>query len=195
MQAQTLYSPEEYLELEASAIFKSEYHDGKIVPMTGGSTNHNQIIINLVALLKPSLRRKPFRHFASDVRLWISTVRRYTYPDLMIVQGQPAYHNNRTDTIVNPTVIIEVLSKSTQDYDHGDKFNAYRTLSTFLEYVLVNQDAQHVEHYVKVAEKRWSFREYDSEDQMLSLEKVPFEISFVDLYDEVDFNLIDTEDG
>ncbi|MGD1952183.1 MAG: Uma2 family endonuclease [Leptolyngbyaceae cyanobacterium] len=191
MSALTLYSPEEYLELEASATFKSEYHDGKLIPMTGGSTNHNQIIINLIAFLKFSLKGKGYRQFAGDVKLWIPAVRRYTYPDLMIVQGEPLYHDNRTDTIENPTVIIKVLSKSTQDYDHGDKFSAYRTISTFQEYVLVNQYKQQVEHYVKTAEKRWFFSEYDASDQELSLEKTPFEISFVDLYDEVDFTLED----
>ena len=191
MSALTLYSPQEYLELEASATFKSEYHDGKLISMTGGSTNHNQIIINLIAFLKFSLKGKGYRQFAGDVKLWIPGVQRYTYPDLMIVQGEPEYHDNRTDTIENPTVIIEVLSKSTQDYDHGDKFSAYRTISTFQEYVLVNQYKQQVEHYVKTAEKRWFFSEYDVSDQELSLEKAPFEISFADLYDEVDFTLED----
>ncbi|MEO0350603.1 MAG: Uma2 family endonuclease [Cyanobacteria bacterium P01_A01_bin.15] len=193
MSALTLYSPEDYLEREALATFRSEYHDGKLVPMTGGSTNHNQIIINLVAFLKFSLKGKAYRQFAGDVRLWMPAVHRYTYPDLMIVQGEPVYHDGRTDTIVNLTIIIEVLSKSTQDYDHGDKFNAYRTISSFQEYVLVDQYGQHVEHYVKTAEKRWSFREYDTRDQQLSLEKTPFEISFADLYDEVDFTLEGTE--
>ena len=189
MSALMLYSTEDYLELEASATFKSEYHNGKLVPTTGSSTNHNQIIINLIAFLKFSLKEKGYRQFAGDVRLWMPAVCRYTYPDLMIVQGNPIYHDGRTDTIENPTVIIEVLSKSTQDYDHGDKFNAYRTISTFQEYVLINQYKQQVEHYVKTAEKRWSFREYDASDQQLLLEKAPFEISFVDLYDDVDFSL------
>lgn len=193
MSALTLYSPAEYLELEASAAFKSEYHDGKLTPITGGSTNHNQIIINLIAFLKFSLKGKGYRQFASDVRLWIPAVRRYTYPDLMVVQGEPLYHDDRTDTIENPTVIVEVLSKSTQDYDHGDKFNAYRTISTFQEYVLIDQYKQQVEHYVKTAEKRWSFREYDASDQLLLLEKAPLEISFADLYDEVDFTLKSSE--
>ncbi|MEM6253804.1 MAG: Uma2 family endonuclease [Cyanobacteria bacterium P01_D01_bin.156] len=193
MSALTLYSPAEYLELETSATFKSEYHHGKLVPMTGGSTNHNQIIINLIAFLKFSLKGKGYRQFAGDVKLWIPAFQRYTYPDLMIVKEKPIYHNGRTDTIENPTVIIEVLSKSTQDYDHGDKFSSYRTLASFQEYVLVNQYKQQVEHYAKTAEKRWSFQEYDVNDQQFSLEKVPFEISLTDLYDEVDFTLEGSE--
>ena len=191
MSAVTLYSPEKYLELETSATFKSEYHDGKLIPMTGGSTNHNQIIINLIAFLKFSLKGKGYRQFAGDVKLWIPEVRRYTYPDLMIVRGEPLYHDGRTDTIENPTIIIEVLSKSAQDYDHGDKFSAYRTIDTFQEYVLVNQYKQQVEHYVKTAEKRWSFREYNAIEQQLFLEKAPFEISLADLYNEVDFTLVE----
>lgn len=175
--------------MEASATFKSEYHNGQLIPTTGESTNHNQIVINLIASLKFSLKGKGYRQFTGDVKLWIPAVRHYTYPDLMIVQGELVYHDNRTDTIENPTVIIEVLSKSTQDYDHGDKFSTYRTLSTFQEYVLVNQYKQQVKHYVKTAEKRWSFREYDANDQQLLLEKVPFKISLIDLYDEVDFTL------
>lgn len=194
MSALAVYSPAEYLELEASATFKSEYHNGKVIPLMGDSINHNQIIINLIAFLKFSLKGKGYRQFAGDIKLWIPAVRRYMYPDLMIVQGEPAYHDNRTDTIENPTVIIEVLSKFTQDYDHGDKFSAYRTISTFQEYVLVNQYKKQVEHYVKTAEKRWSFREYDANDQQLLLEKAPFEISLTDLYDEVDFTLEGSED-
>ncbi|MBT9314152.1 Uma2 family endonuclease [Leptothoe spongobia] len=86
-----------------------------------------------------------------------------------------------------------MLSRSIQDYDHGDKFNAYRTIATFQEYVLINQYKQQVEHYVKTAEKLWSFREYDTSDQQLLLENAPFEISFADLYDEVDFTLASSE--
>ncbi|MEM9485669.1 MAG: Uma2 family endonuclease, partial [Cyanobacteria bacterium P01_F01_bin.116] len=91
MSALTLYSTEEYLELETSATNKSEYHDDKLIPTTGESTNHNQIIINLVAFLKFSLKGKGYRQFSSDVKLWLPSVRRYTYPDLMIVQGEPLY--------------------------------------------------------------------------------------------------------
>lgn len=189
MQTRTLYSAAEYLALETAATEKSEYRDGRIIPMTGGSTNHNQIIINLIAFLKFGLKGQSFRQFASDVKLWIPATNRYTYPDLMVVKDQPIYHDNRTDTIENPTVIVEVLSKSTQAYDRGDKFKVYRTLPSFEEYVLVNQYAKQIEHYVKTQEKRWIFSEYDQVDSSIQLEKVPFEISIDDLYDQVDFEL------
>ena len=193
MPTQTLYSAAEYLALETVATEKSEYRDGQIIPMTGGSTNHNQIIINLIAFIKFKLKDQPFRQFASDVKLWIPATNRYTYPDLMVVKGQPIYHDNRTDTIENPTVIVEVLSKSTQANDRGDKFKVYRTLPSFEEYVLVNQYNRQVEHYVKTHEKRWIFSEYDQTDSGIQLETVPFEISLDDLYDQVDFSL-DSDD-
>lgn len=184
---QKLYSPEEYLQLEETAEFKNEYHDGQIVPMTGGSTNHNQIAVNLSAALKFGLKGQPYRTFVGDVRVWVPEVRLYTYPDVMVIDGQPVYHDNRNDTIINPAIIIEVLSKSTQDYDRGGKFAAYRSIPEFREYVLIDQYTVHVEHYVKTADKRWSFAEYDAEDEKLVLSVLPFEILFSDLYDQVEF--------
>lgn len=184
---QKLYSPEEYLQLEETAEFKNEYHDGQVVPMTGGSTNHNQIAGNIYAALKFGLKGQPYRTFVGDVRIWIPEVRLYTYPDVMVIDGQPVYHANRNDTITNPAIIIEVLSESTQDYDRGGKFAAYRSIPEFREYVLIDQYTVHVEHYVKTADKRWSFAEYDAEDEKLVLSVLPFEISFSDLYDQVEF--------
>ncbi|WNZ22740.1 Uma2 family endonuclease [Leptolyngbya sp. NK1-12] len=114
-QART-YTPEAYLALEETAEFRSEYHNGEIVPMTGGSTNHNELITNLLILLKPILHPQGNRIYSSDVRLWVPRYRRFTYPDVMVIQGAPIYYANRTDTVTNPILIVEVLSKSTQDY-------------------------------------------------------------------------------
>jgi Uma2 family endonuclease len=123
------YSPEEYLALEEAADYKSEYIDGEIVPMAGGSTNHNRIAGNFYAALNFAFRTEDYEVFMSDVRLWIHERRIYTYPDVMVVAGEPEYYNNRTDTITNPRVIIEVLSPSTKRYDSSKKFEAYRTIS------------------------------------------------------------------
>ncbi len=182
-----LYSLEEYLEQEATAEFKSEYIDGQIIPMAGASTNHNRIAGNFYAALNFALRQQPYEVFIGDVRLWMPERRFYTYPDVMIVAGDPAYWNNRTDTILNPQVIVEVLSESTKDYDHEGKFEAYRTIETFQEYVLVDQMRIHVEQYSKTSRKRWSFVEYDEEDTSVSLASVPFAISLEDLYRKVQF--------
>ena len=186
------YTPEEYLKLEEAAEYKSEYIDGQIIPMAGGSTNHNRISLNLSAALNFAFRQQDYEVFMGDVRLWIPKKRIYTYPDVMIVAG-PEYFNNRTDTILNPQVIVEVLSKSTKGYDREDKFEAYRTINTFQEYVLIDQTRIHVEQFSQMGKKRWSLCEYDEEDEAISLTSVPFQISLLDLYNKVKFDVVESE--
>lgn len=181
------YSPEEYLALEEVADYKSEYIDGQIFPMTGGSTNHNQIAGNFYAELNFAFKKLDYRVYMSDVRLWIAKRRIYTYPDVMIVAGEPEYFNNRTDTITNPKVIIEVLSDSTKGYDKSGKFEAYRTLPSLSEYILIDQTKVHVEQFYKTGKKRWSFGEYDAEDEAIALNSVQFQISLNDIYNKVKF--------
>lgn len=136
---QRYYTPEEYLELEEAAEYKSEYIDGQIIPMAGGTANHNRISLNLSAALNFAFRQQDYEVFMGDVRLWIPQKLTYTYPDMMILAGEPEFFNNRKDVILNPQIIVEVLSKSTKGYDREDKFQAYRTLSTFQEYLLIDQ--------------------------------------------------------
>ncbi|NJO14467.1 MAG: Uma2 family endonuclease [Thioploca sp.] len=181
------YSPEEYLQLEELAEYKSEYHDGEILPMTGGTTNHNQITGNFYAALKYSNKRKGYRVFITEVKLWIPQIRRFTYPDVMITNGQPNYFENRRDTITNPLIIVEVLSQSTKDYDRGDKFEYYRTLPSFQEYILVSQFKVHVEHFVKTNEHQWLLSEYAQLEAKLELNTIPVIITLADIYDEVNF--------
>jgi Uma2 family endonuclease len=139
------------------------------------------------------LRRQPYRVFAADQRLWMPIPKIYAYPDVMVIEGELAYQTGRRDTIMNPTVIIEVLSKSTQDYDRGDKFAAYRTIASFQEYLLVDQYACHVESYVKTGEKRWIFQEYDRMEATVTLESCDFAIALQDLYDKVQFETTPSE--
>jgi Uma2 family endonuclease len=123
-----LYTAEEYLELEIAAETRSEYHDGEIIPMTGGLPNHNDIAGNLYVLLKLALRHQNYRVFLADQRLWIPEARLYTYPDVMVLSKPIELQTGRKDTVMNPGFIAEVLSKSTQNYDRGEKFVAYRSL-------------------------------------------------------------------
>ncbi len=190
---QRYYTPEEYLALEEAAEFKSEYHNGEIVPMTGGSINHNSIIINLCVFFKLALRGKNCKVFTSDLRLWIPRYQRYTYPDVMVIQGNPAFYNNRTDTITNPVLIVEVLSKSTQNYDHTDKFRYYRSIPEFQEYVLINQYEHQIEQYSKTGEAQWLLREFETEDAKITFSSVDLEIAIADIYEGVDFNLKESE--
>ncbi|MEH2054228.1 Uma2 family endonuclease [Nostoc sp.] len=181
------YTPEEYLEIEEKAEYKSEYRDGEIVPMTGGTTNHNKIALNLAASLKIALRRKNYDVYIGDVRLWIPRYRQHTYPDVMVIEGQPIYTGTSTTTVMNPMLIAEVLSKSTKNYDQGDKFLYYRSIPEFKEYILIDQYQYHVMQYIKTAENQWSFTELEDESATLSLQTVDFQIELRDLYEQVNF--------
>ncbi|BAY33960.1 hypothetical protein NIES2107_58650 [Nostoc carneum NIES-2107] len=181
------YTPEEYLEIEEKAEYKSEYRDGEIVPMTGGTTNHNKIAGNFYAYLKFALKGKNYDVYIGDVRLWIPRYRQHTYPDVMVIEGEPIYTGTSTTTVMNPLLIAEVLSKSTKNYDQGDKFLYYRSIPELQEYILIDQYQYHVMQYVKTAASQWSFTEIEGESATLSLQTVDFKIELRDLYEKVNF--------
>ncbi|MEG4799984.1 Uma2 family endonuclease [Microcoleus sp. ARI1-B5] len=192
---QHYFTEEQYLALEETAEDKSEYLDGEIIPMTGGSTNHNQIAGNLYIALSLALKKQNYRIFIGDVRLWVPKKRLYTYPDVMVIFGQPEYHNNRTDMITNPQVIVEVLSKSTKNYDLGDKFTFYKTIPSFREYILIDQTKIKVEQYSKTENKRWLYSEYDEEDTALVFNSFEVEVPLSDVYEQVNFEEIEKENN
>lgn len=184
-----VYTPDEYLDFEVDSELRHEYIEGEIVPMTGGTPNHNQIALNLSGSLNFALKRQPYRVFVTDQRLWIPRKRIYTYPDVMIVEGELQLQEGRRDTILNPLMMAEVLSPSTRSYDKDEKFAAYRTISTFREYLLIEQSKMHVEHYVKNEQKRWTFSEYDDAEEVVSFNSISFQITLADLYDKVEFEV------
>ncbi|MBF2005779.1 MAG: Uma2 family endonuclease [Chlorogloeopsis fritschii C42_A2020_084] len=188
LQEQRYYSPEEYLELEVNSEDRHEYIDGQIIFMAGGTPNHNQIALNFSSTLNFALKRQPYRVFVADQRLWIPNKRIHTYPDVMVVAGELQFTEERRDTITNPVMIAEVLSKSTKSYDRDEKFAAYRTIPTFKEYILIDQYTLHVEQYCKADNNKWIFSEYEDGDITLSLASVPCQILLADIYDKVDFN-------
>ncbi|MBE9009527.1 Uma2 family endonuclease [Pseudanabaenaceae cyanobacterium LEGE 13415] len=179
-------TPEEYLELERKADVRSEYRDGEIIQMTGGSANHNTIFINWCALLKVQLRGKNAKVFGGDLRLWIPDFQLYTYPDVMVIQGAPIFHDDRKDIVTNPSLIVEVLSKSTQEYDRSEKFKMYRSIPQFQEYILINQYQIEIEHYAKTAEG-WLFKDYEANAESISLRSLELKIAIADLYEGVTF--------
>jgi Uma2 family endonuclease len=183
-----IYTREEYLELELASEIRSEYRNGTIIPMTGGTPDHNELAVNLAALLKSALRGKPYRIFATDQRLWVPNRNLYTYPDVMVVEKPLQLQTGRTDTVINPCFIAEVLSKSTQDYDHGEKFSAYRSIESFREYLLVDQYKIHVEHYLKTTANQWLLSEYDDTDITLRLSTFGAQINVFDLYENIEVN-------
>lgn len=182
------YSTEEYLELEKKSEDKHEYQDGEIIAMAGSTTNHNILAGKFYARILLALEEQNYQIYMGDVRLWLPRYRIYTYPDVMVVEGKPIYQPPSTTTITNSSVIVEVLSNSTKSYDKHDKFRYYRSIPEFKEYILINQYSLLVEQFVKTKENQWIFNEYDTEEAILTLETVDFQISLKDLYKRVDFN-------
>lgn len=186
------YTPEEYLKLEETAEYKSEYHDGEIVLMTGGTTNHNEISLNFCTNFKFALRGQNYKIYMGDVRLWLSQYRRYVYPDVIVIRGEPVYEGIGITTVTNPLLIVEVLSNSTKDYDRGDKFQCYRSIPQLQEYILIDQYSFYVEQFVKQSENQWLLSDIRGEEANLVLNSIEFQISFRDLYEGVNFEAIET---
>ena len=182
------YSFEEYLELEETANYKHEYQNGKIVEMTGGTTEHNKIAGNFYFNFRLKLRQQNYKIFIGDVKLWIPRYRQGTYPDVMVIDGEPIYYGNSTTTVTNPLLIVEVLSKSTQNYDQGDKFLYYRSIPEFQEYILIDQNRYYVMQYNKTDEEKWLLSEYEGENSILSLMSAGLDITFQEIYEGVNFN-------
>jgi Uma2 family endonuclease len=190
MQSQTqkrTYTPEEYLELEEKADYKNEYCDGKIVLMTGGTINHNKIAGNFYARLNLALSDEDYDVYIGDVKLWIPKYRQFTYPDVMVVRGRPICYGSNTTTVMNPLLIVEVLSKSTKNYDLGDKFIYYRSIPEFQEYILIDQTKCHAMQYAKNPDGKWLLSEQESEEAVFELSSVEFQVNLKDIYKKVDF--------
>jgi Uma2 family endonuclease len=187
------YSPDEYRELEETAEFRNEYRDGEIVQMSGGSINHSRIIRNLSRVLGNLLEGQPYELFHNDLRLWIPRYRRGTYPDVMVIEGEPVFNEGRSDEILNPMLIVEVLSKSTNNFDKEDKFRFYRSIPELREYVLVSQYEFLVEQYIKTESNEWLFREYEGETATVSFASVGVQMSMSEIYVKVVFETQETE--
>lgn len=183
------YTPEEYLTLEEKALDRHEYRDGEIILMPGGTTNHNQIAGNFYKQFPLNIQNQDYYVYINDVRLWIAQYRLYTYPDVMVIKGKPIYEGTGTTNVTNPSIIVEVLSKSTRDYDWTDKFIYYRSMPEFQEYILIDQYRFYVAQYFKQDDGKWLFNDYQGGEAVLKLASAHFEISFQNLYERVDFEL------
>jgi Uma2 family endonuclease len=198
MQAQERlhYSLEEYLVREAASTERHEYVNGEIIPMAGDLPNHNCLCGNLNALLNSLLMDQPYDVFVADQRLWIPKKRIYTYPDIMVVANPLEMQQGRNDTVTNPVAIAEVLSKSTQTYDRGEKFSAYRTIPSLREYILIDQSQICVEQYIKTETNEWRYLVHEAEAKSFSLASVPAsnpcDIALTRLYHKVDFSQVES---
>ena len=184
----TYVTPEEYLAAERLSETRSEYLDGGVYPMTGGTANHNRITINLILELDRQLRPAGRHVHATDLKVRLPGSRKFFYPDVMVICGELRYHDERRDIITNPDLVVEVLSPGTEAFDRGEKFRAYRTIESLKEYVLVSQERPLVEQYVKTGDGRWSLTEAEGLESSLALPSVGCTLSLGAVYDKVDFN-------
>lgn len=181
------YTPEEYLQLEEIAEFRSEYYKGQIRPLIAGTLNHDLIAVNLLNTLNNALEPQKHKIFVNALRLLIPSVGFYTYPDVIAIAGKLEFAPQRRDTVTNPMMIAEVLSEPTKDYDRGEKFALYRTLPSLQEYVAIDQDKIHVEQFSKTSEGKWLLSEYQDRNLVLSLTSIPLQIKISELYKKIVF--------
>jgi len=183
----TLLTPAEYLALERKAGVRSEYIAGRIFAMSGASRRHNLIAGNLHGEIRAQLRGRACEAYVSDMRVKVNPTGMYTYPDIVAVCGEPLFEDASVDTLLNPMLLAEVLSESTEAYDRGEKFAHYRRLETLREYVLVAQDKIRIEHYRREGEQ-WILSEISDPDSTLHLASIDCHIALAAIYEKVDLN-------
>jgi Uma2 family endonuclease len=186
--ATKIYSFEEYLKRESVALSKSEFYNGQIIAMPGGNIKHNMIAGNIFSAIKVAIKLagKDFLTLNSDQKIFIPNEEIAVYPDALVIAQKPEYWNNRKDLITNPLLIVEVLSKSTRAYDRGEKFIHYRTIPSFKEYVLIEQDTKSIEIWYKTEEDTWRITKISDENIDILLQSIGLTISISDIYENTD---------
>ena len=184
-QPQRYITPAEYLSIERASATKSEYFDGQLFAMAGASRRHGLIVSNLNRVLGNQLLDRPCEIYPADMRVKVTKTGLYTYPDLAVVCGEPEFEDNVADTLLNPALLVEVLSKTTENYDRGVKFEHYRRLLTVREYLAIAQDRMHVEHHVRQGDGSWVLREYAVVDDVLELRSIGCRLALAEVYQKV----------
>lgn len=175
----------EYLAFERASEIKHEYIGGALVAMAGASAAHNIIVANIIASLHGQVRDRNCTVFPSDMRLRIIRQDVYTYPDIMIVCGDVSYEDDALDSVTNPTVLIEVLSPTTESYDRGKKSQHYRSIPSLREYLLVAQAEQHIEHFIRYSEHQWLLSELTAEQPTVRLAAIGCDLALEAIYAKV----------
>jgi Uma2 family endonuclease len=189
MQVQTRHrlTPEEYLAIERAAEYRSEYYNGEMFAMAGASRWHTLITGNLVAAIHPQLRGKGCNVHPTDLRVKVPATGLYTYTDLVVTCGKEEYEDDEFDVLLNPVLIIEVLSKPTAAYDRGDKFALYRGSESLREYLLVSQDRMLVEQFIRQEDDSWLMRVASGNDGVVNLASCDCTLPLADIYENVEF--------
>jgi Uma2 family endonuclease len=177
----------EYLAFERSSEFKHEYIDGEAFAMTGASRAHNLISVNLITSIRTQLRGKPCQVYPGDMRVKIETLQQYTYPDLSVACGTAQFTSDQPESLLTPTLIVKILSPSTERYDRGKKFQIYRKLPSLQEYVLIAQDSPRIESYRLQDNGTWTFSDVEGLDTRIELNSIGCILDLKEVYDLVMF--------
>lgn len=180
-------SAEDYLEQERAALQKHEYYKGEVFAMSGASLEHVIVTRNLMISIGNKLKGKSCQPYGNDLRMHVPLNTLFTYPDLSIICGKPELLDNNFDTATNPTVIIEILSPSTRNYDMGVKFKLYRDIHSLKEYILIDSENVYVEKHVRQADNSWLLSEVKNLDEQLTIESVQINIALIDIYEGISF--------
>ena len=186
-QPKTFLTPEQYLEIERKAEYKSEYYRGEMFAMAGASWAHNLLVSHLLRDIGQQLRGKPCEICPSDMRVRVSASGLYTYPDAVVVCGEPQLLDNQFDTLLNPHLIVEVLSPSTEAYDRGRKFEHYQSIESLGEYLMISSDRVHADLYTRQPDGRWLLTSAARLEDSLDLQSVGSSLALAGLYEKVDF--------
>lgn len=186
------FTESEYLELERNADFKSEYYNGETFAMAGASLIHNEIVANLISIFNQFLKDKPCKVYPSDLRLRIEKSGLYTYPDITIVCGKTELLDNKFDTLKNPTILIEVLSDSTEKYDRGQKFSFYREIPSLKEYILVSSKTVKIEKFKRLEDGNYLYIE-SNEHQPFPIDSIKMNLNLEDAYNKIDWTLVENK--
>jgi len=181
-------TPEEYLDIERKAEFKSEYYQGEMFAMAGAREGHNLIVLNLGGELRQLLRARPCRAYVNDMRVQVDPRALYTYPDAVVVRREPRFLDERRDTLLNPTVIVEVLSKSTEAYDRGEKFEYYRSLQSLSDYLLIGSERISAELFTRQPDCRWLLTTAGKLDESIEISSISCTLRLADIYEKVEFS-------
>jgi len=187
-QPRTFLTPEQYLAIERAAAYKSEYYAGEMFAMSGAREPHNLITVNLITELRRQLRHGACRVYMSDMRVRANASGLYTYPDATALCGTPQFLDDVRDTLLNPNLIAEVLSPSTEAYDRGRKFEHYRTIESLREYLLVSAERVSAELFTRQADSRWLLSAATNREDVLDLQSVGCRVALADLYEDVDLS-------
>ena len=182
-----IYNADEYLALEEPADYRSRFYNGEIYAMAGASRRHNTASMNTASNLHFQLRQRPCEIYQNDMRVKVSP-NLYTYPDIVIVCGEPQIEKKHGENLLNPSVIIEVLSPSTEKFDRGEKARLYRLMPSLEEYVLISQDEMHVEHFVRQKNGGWFLTELSETADILHLPTISCQVNSSDIYAKIDFS-------